>query len=337
MARVGRPSKFHLGLDNSCAPRHEKNVEVLLATVAIRPEHRIKTAVQISRRQNNKCRQIVLERRRVLEANWAITASVPKFPVCPLVSLWILQSGVNTGRVQPVLVKTATYYSGVASRCSALLHRFLLHADLEALGCQWLQTGDVSSRWRLPAQITKPSLALWYSRNICFYTYSFATLQLSVIFYQFYFYSNLSAVCLNSSEKRDDYFQFFVFFGWWLMWGGSPGVRNEKQRSENEGKQWDLSFRGMCKSIVVLRSNLQSNVTQHGIFFKLQSQFEPFYQLQYIIIIPFIRECHRRLAWWGADPPSCNTGLSQESLSSPLAQKDATTSKNDAFLTLKGS
>lgn len=190
MARVGRPSKFHLGLDNGCAPRHEKNVEVLLATVAIRPEHRIKTAVQSSRRQNNKCRQIVSERRRVLEANWAISSKVSCLPSRLFVNF---TQWCQYGRVQPVLVKTATYYSGVASRCSALRHRFLLRADLAALGCQWLQTGAVISWWRLPALITEPSLALRYSRDIWFSTYSVATLQLSVIFYPFYFYSNLNS------------------------------------------------------------------------------------------------------------------------------------------------
>lgn len=118
---------------------------------------------------------------------------------------WCQYSGV-----QAVLVKTTTYYSGAASRRgSALLHTVLFHADLAALGCQWLQARAVISWWRLPAQISESQLALWYSHNILFYTCSFAT------FSHFFFISFIfTIICLLrvGTPQRWQMIIFRVFF-----------------------------------------------------------------------------------------------------------------------------
>lgn len=156
--------------------------------------------------------------------------SVPKFPVCPLVSLWILHSGVNTA---------------VCSLCW-LRQRLLIPASPQDVRLYFTDFCSMQT-WQHSA-VSDSRLGLLSADGACLHRSLNLPLRCDTLvisgflltasqlcnfrsfFYLFYFYSNL-----NSSEMRDDYFQFFVFFGWWLMWGGSPGVWNEKQRSESEG------------------------------------------------------------------------------------------------------
>lgn len=100
--------------------------------------------------------------------------SVPKFPVCPLVSLWILHSGVNTAVcslcwLRQWLIIPASPQDvrlNFTDFCSVQTWQHSAVSD-SRLGLLSADGACLHRSLNLP-------LALWYSRDIWFSTYSFA-------------------------------------------------------------------------------------------------------------------------------------------------------------------